>query len=231
MVQSILWELTELPGYIGGTAGLAFYCIGVLVLGVVAPVYLGLSFMSTRVLLVYTFLPLLFAPPLMAESLVGERNLKPSDDTRCREWIIGKVGAGAVYGWLSVIHILALAFLSLGVRTGRFPPPVLFVAGFAVISFASSLFAASLAAVIAMGSRSARSAKRTMRQGLLLLVVVVLYVSRQPWEWTRRFAIPASGDGFLGFASVIAVFLVGFSMGLVKLAQHSAASAEIRLNL
>jgi len=232
MGESILWELTKLRRHMGGTAGVSLYGLGAVVLGIVAPLYFGFALIEVRVLLMYACLPLLLAPPVVAESVAGERQLKPETSAQRREWLNGKIGAGAVYGWVSVVVILGLALVSLRASLGTFPDlPLLFVAGLALVSLASSLFAASLAAAVAMGARSAKAAKRTMRQGLLLLLIVLLYLSRQPWAWTRRLAVPESGPGFLELSLVISVVLVGFSAGLAKLAMHSVESTEIRLNL
>ncbi len=232
MHESILWELTNLRRHMDGTSGVAVYGMGVVLLGILAPLYFGFAFLEVRVLLMYACLPMLLVPPVVAESVAGERELKPETSAQRREWLYGKIGAGSVYGWLSVVLILVLAVGSLRVSLGRFLDlPILFVAGLALLSAALSLFAASLAAAVAMGARSAKAAKRTLRQGLLLLLIVLLYLSRQPWAWTRRLAIPETGPAFLKFTFVISVVLVGFSVGLAKLAFHSVESTEIRLNL
>lgn len=232
MHESILWELTKLRRHMGGTAGEAIYLMGVALLGIVAPLYFGFAFFEARVLLMYAFLPLLFTPPVVAESVASERELKPTGPVQRRDWLYGKIGAGAVYGWLSVVITLVLAIVSLRASLGRFVDlPLLFAVGLGLVSLASALFAASLAAAVAMGARNAKAAKRTMRQGLLLLVIVLLYLSRQPWAWIRRLTVPETGPGFLEFAVVISVVLVGFSIGFTRLAWHSAESTEIRLNL
>jgi hypothetical protein len=232
MVDSILWELTKLRRHLGGTAGVSLYVLCVAVLGIVAPLYFGFALVEVRVLLMYACLPLLLVPPVAAESVAGERELKPETSVQRREWLNGKIGAGAVYGWLSVVVILALAMVSLRVSLGSFPDlPLLFVAGLTLVSLASSFFAACLAAAVAMGARSVKAAKRSMRQGLLLLLVVLLYLSRQPWAWVRRLAIPESGPSFLEFTVVLSIVLAGFSVGLAKLAMHSVESTEIHLNL
>jgi len=232
MGESILWELTKLRRHMGGTAGGTLYVLGVVMLGIVAPLYFGFALFEARVLLMYAFLPLLFTPPVVAESVASERELKPPGPVQRRDWLYGKIGASAVYGWLSVVIVLVLAIVSLRASLGRFVDlPMPFAVALGLVSLASALFAASLAAAVALGARSAKAAKRGMRQGLLLLVVVLLFVSRQPWAWTRRLTVPETGPGFLEFAVVISVVLVGFSVGLMKLAWHSVESAEIRLNL
>ena len=232
MRDSILWELTKVPRHMGGTTGIALYAFGIAMLGILAPLYFGAAMLNTRVLLMYACLPLLLTPPLVAEAVAGERDLKPETGARQREWLYGKIGAGAVYGWASVVVVVVLAFLSLRLSPGRFDGvPVRFAAGVALVSAAASLFAASVAAAVAIGARSAKSAKRAMRQGLLLLLIVILYLSRQPWSWTRRLAVPNSGPEFLEFAIVMSVVFTGFSAGLARLALRSAESTEIRLNL
>lgn len=232
MGESVVWELSKLQRHMGGTAGVTVYVLGILVLGVVAPLYFGFAFASARVLLLYTFLPLLLAPPVVAESVAGEKELKPENPAGRREWLYSKVGAGMVYGWISVGLILAMALLSLRLSEGRFLVlPMQFLTGLVLVSLASAFLAASLAAAVAMGARSAKAAKRTMRQGLLLLVIVLLYLSRQAWAWTHRFAVPETGPRFLEYALVICIVFTGLALGLVKLALHSAESTEIRLNL
>jgi hypothetical protein len=232
MGESTLWELTKLPRHMGGTAGISLFGLGVIVLGIVAPLYFGVALIDARVLVTYACLPLLFVPPVMAESIAGERELKPQAAAQRREWLTGKTGAGAIYGWLSVVLTLALTIFSLRVSRGHFfDLPLLFVCGLALVSLTSALFAASLAAAISISARSAKAAKRAMRQGLLLLLVIILFLARQPWGWTYRFAIPETGPSFLEFAVVISVVFAGFSVGLAKLASHSAESTEIRLNL
>jgi len=230
--ENTLWELTKFGRHMGGTRGISFLGLGVAVLGIVAPLYFGSALIDARVLVTYACLPLLLVPPVVAESVAGERELKPETTAQRREWLNGKIGAGAVYGWLSVVLTLALAIISLRVSRGRFPDlPLLFVAGLALVSLASALLAGSLAAAISISARSAKAAKRTIRQGLLLLLIIILYLSRQPWGWTHRLAIPETGPSFLEFAVVISVVFVGFSVGLAKLASHSVESTEIRLNL
>jgi hypothetical protein len=234
MGASVLWELTRLRRYMGGAMGVAFYVLGVTLLGIVAPWYLGFEFLELPALLIYACLPCLFVPPVLAESVAGdsERELRPSQRAQRRDWLYGKIGAAAVYGWLSVVFILVLALLSLHQSAGRLLiPPILFAVGLLLISASSALFAASFAAAVSIGARSARGVKRGMRQGLLLLVVVFLYVSRQPWSWKRRFSIPGTSHGFLEVALVVSIVLVGLSVGLVRLALHASERAEIHLNL
>ncbi len=232
MGASVVWELTKLQRHMGGTAGVTLYVLGILVLGVLAPLYFGFALVSARVLLLYTFLPVLFAPPVVAESVGGEKELKPENPAQRREWLYGKVGAGVIYGWVSVGLIFALAGISMRLSEGRFfLMPMQFVAGLVLVSLAASFLAASLAAAVAIGARSTKAAKRTMRQGLLLLVIILVYLSRQPWAWTRRLAVPESGPRFLEFALVISVVLTALAVGLARLALHSAEPAEIRLNL
>ncbi len=234
MGASVVWELTRLRRYLGGTTGVAVYVLGVLALGIVAPLYLRFAFVELPALLVYACLPWLFVPPVMAESLASdsERELRPSAAAQRREWLYGKVGAAAVYGCASAVLILVLALLSLRVFTGRsLIPPVPFAFGLLLISASSALLAASFAAALSTGARSARSVKRAMRQGLLLLVVILLFVSRQPWSWKRRFALPETGQGFLEFALVVSVVFAAVSAALVRVVLHATEPVELRLNL
>lgn len=234
MGENILWELTKLHRHMGGTAGVVLYVVGVVVLGVLAPWYLGFDFVNLPILLTYACLPLLLVTPVLAESVAGEseRSLKPAEAVQRRAWLSGKVGAGALYGWISTMFILALAIASLRLAMGRFlPPPPSLAVGLVLVSLASSFFAGSLAAAVAMGARSARDAKRTIRQGLLLLLVLLIYFSRLSGSWKRRFAIPATGAGFLEFAFVVSVGLAGASLILLRVALNRSEPSEIRLNI
>lgn len=229
MGASVLWELTRLRRFMGGAAGTAFYILAVFVLGIAAPLYLRFEFLELPVLLIYACLPWLFVPPVVAESIASgsERELRPTEPAQRHDWLYGKVGAAAIYGWLSVVLILALALLALRIAV----PPFLFLLGLALCSAASALFAASFAAAVSVSARSARGVKRGMRQGLLLLVVVLLFISRQSWSWKRRFLVPQTGQGFLEFCLVVSVVFFVLSAGMVRLALHASEPQEIRLNL
>ena len=234
MAESILWELTKLRRHMGGTAGVALYVLGVVLLGIVAPRYLGFDFVDVPVLVTYACLSLLLVPPVVAESVAGEteRALRPAAAGQRREWLLAKVGAGTLYGWASTVFILALAIASLRLALGRFlPPPPLLAAGLGMISLAASFFAAAAAAAVATGARSSRDAKRNLRQGMLLLLVLLIYFSRLSGVWQRRLALPATGSGFVKFAVVTAIALAGVSVGLLKLALSRTEPAEIHLNI
>jgi hypothetical protein len=210
------------------------YVLGVVLLGVLAPWYLGFDFVDVPVLVTYACLSLLLVPPVVSESVAGEseRALQPAEAVRRREWLLAKVGAGALYGWVSTVFILALAIASLRLALGRFlPPPALLAAGLGLVSLAVSFFAAALAAAVAMGARSSRHAKRTLRQGLLLLLVMLIYLSRLSGSWKRRLALPTTGAGFVEFAVVTSMALAGVSAGLLRLALRRSEPVEIHLNI
>jgi hypothetical protein len=218
----------------GGPAGLSLYALAVIVLGILAPWYLSFEFVSVPVLVTYACLPLLLVTPVVAESVAAEseRAVRPADTAQMRAWLYGKVGAGALYGWVSAVAILALAMASLCLAFGRpVAPPPATAAGLALISLAASVFAASLAAAVAVGARSARSAKRAMRQGLLLLLVLVIYFSRLSGSWKRRLALPTTEAGLLEFAAVVFVVLACISFALCTVALKRSEPAEIHLNL
>jgi hypothetical protein len=234
MGENILWELTKLRRHMGGTVGVSLYVLGLLVFGVLAPRFLSFDFVDVPVLVTYACLSLLLVPPVVAESVAGEgeRALRPSEAARRREWLFAKVGAGAVYGWISTVLVLALGITSLRLVVGRFllPPPALAV-GLALVSLAASFFAASVAAAVAMGARSAKDAKRSLRQGMLLLLVLLIYFSRLSGSWKRRLALPDTGAGFVEFAIVTSVGLVGVSVGLLRLALTRSEPEEVHLNI
>jgi len=101
-----------------------------------------------------------------------------------------------------------------------------------LLSLAVSVFAASAAAAVSVTARSAKQAKRTLRQALLLLLVILIYYLRMtPGAWKERFAIPADISGFTKFVLVVSVLLVGLSGGLLKLAWNRSEDTEIRLKI
>src|SRR5258708_10452328 len=87
-------------------------------------------------------------------------------------------------------------------------PPALLAIDLALMSLAVSVSTASLSAAVSVRARSAKHAKRTLRQGFLLLLVLVVYYSRfMPVEWKRRVAVPDALQGFTEFIVVISVAL------------------------
>ena len=235
MGRAIMQELSQLPRRMGGRTGVLIYAFALLALGILLPWHLSFDFLDAMVLLAYACLPALLVAPVMAESFAGDRErgqiLATSEERR--RSMYAKVAAGTLYGWISALLALVLGIATVSLWFTRWIlPPALLAIDLALMSLAVSVSAAIVAAAVSIRARSAKHAKRTLRQGFLLLLVLVVYYSRfMPVEWKRRVTVPDALQGFTEFIVVISVALLGLSGGLLKLALTRADDTEIRLNL
>jgi hypothetical protein len=235
MRRAIMQELSQLPRRMGGRTGVLIYAFGLLALGILLPWHLSFDFLHAMVLLAYACLPALLVAPVVAESFAGDGERAPIPATleERRRSMYAKVAAGALYGWTSALVALVLGIATANLSFTRWIlPPALLAIDLALMSMAVSVAAAGVAAAVSVRARSAKHAKRTLRQGFLLLLVLVVYYSRfMPVEWKRRVTVPEALSGFTEFTVVISVALLGLSGGLLKLALTRADDTEIRLNL
>jgi hypothetical protein len=225
----ILDELRQLPRRMGAPAGVVFFAIAVLALGVLLPWYLNFGFFDVAILIAYACLSVMLVPPVVAESFADDQwKAAVANSANPRAILHAKVAAGALHGWISTVLIFTLAMLTTSAATRRWTVPswgVLF--DLAVISFAVSVFAASGAAAISVRAKSAKQAKRTLRQAFLLLLVIVIYGSRYlPGGW--RVAI---SQRFNAIALIACAGLLIVAAGFLKLARVRAEDTEIRLEI
>ena len=233
MRRAIMQELSQLPRRMGGTTGVTIYAFALMALGILLPWHLSFDFLDAMILLAYACLPALLVAPVVAESLASDRAQIPTTLEERRRSLFAKVSAGAVYGWISALLALALGLVTVNLSFSRWKlPPALLAIDLALVSLAVSVCAASIAAAVSVKARSAKYAKRTLRQGFLLLLVLVIYYSRfMPSEWKRYATVPGALPGFTKFIAVISAALIGLSAGLIKLALNRGEDTEIRLNL
>ena len=235
MRRAIVQELGQLPRRMGGMTGVLIYAFAMLALGILLPWYLSFDFLDAMVLLAYACLPALLVAPVVAESFAGDRERAqvPTTLEERRQLMYAEVAAGAVYGWSSALLAMIMGLTIVCLSVGRWIlPPALLAIDLALLSMAVSVSAASISASISVRARSAKHAKRTLRQGFLLLLVLVVYYSRfMPVEWKRYVTVPGALSGLTEFVVVISVALLGLSGGLLKLALTRAEDTEIRLNL
>lgn len=213
----------------GAPAGVVFFAIAILALGVLLPWYLNFGFFDVAILLAYACLSVMLVPPVVAESFADDRwKAAVANSTNPRALLNAKVAAGALHGWISTVLIFALAMLTISAASRRLIVPawvVLF--DLAVISLAVSVFAASGAAAISVRAKSSRHAKRTLRQVFLLLLVIVIYGTRSlPAGW--RVAI---SERFNALALIACASLLIVAAGFLKLARVRAEDTEIRLEI
>jgi len=235
MRRAIMQELTQLARRMGGTTGMLIYAFALVALGVLLPWRLSFDFLDAMILLAYAWLPALIVAPVVAESFAGDRERAqiPATYEERRQLLYARVTAGALYGWVSALLalVMGLATVNLSFTRWILPPPLL-TFDLALMSLAVSVGAAGIAAAVSVKARSAKYAKRTLRQGFLLLLVLVIYYSRfMPVEWKRRVTVPEALPGFTEFVVVVSVVLLGLSADLIKLALNRGEDTEIRLNL
>ncbi len=235
MRRAIAQEFSQLPRRMGGTAGVSMYAFALLALGVLLPWHLSFDFLDVTVLSAYACLPALLVAPVVAESFAGdrERSQVPASVEELRQWLYAKVAAGALYGWISGVLaiVFGIATVSLSFARRIWPPAVLAI-DLALMCLAVSIFTACISSAVSIRARTAKYAKRTLRQGFLLLLVIVIYYSRfMPVEWKRHVVIPGAVSGFTEFVAVVSIVLLGLSGGLLKLAFSRADDTEIRLNI
>jgi len=235
MRRAIMQELSQLPRRMGGTTGVLIYAFAMLALGILLPWHLGFDFLDAMVLLAYACLPALLVAPVVAESFAGDRERAQITATlqERRRLMYAKVAAGALYGWISALLVMIMGLTTVCLWFARWIlPPALLAIDLALMSLAVSVSASSISASISVKARSAKHAKRTLRQGFLLLLVLVVYYSRfMPVEWKRHVEVPGALSGFTEFIVVISVTLLGLSGGLLKLALNRAEDTEIRLDI
>jgi hypothetical protein len=235
MRRAIIQELCQAPRRMGGTTGVLIYAFALLGLGILLPWRLSFDFLDAMVLLAYACLPALLVAPVVAESFAGDHERAQIFSTveERRRWLYAKAAAGALYGWSSALLALVMGIATVSLSSTRWIlPPALLAIDLALMSLAVSAFTAGIAATVSVRARSAKYAKRTLRQGFLLLLVLVLYYSRfMPVEWKRHAAVPGTVSGFTEFVVVMSVTFLGLSGGLLKLALARAEDTEIRLDI
>lgn len=235
MRRAIMQELSQLPRRMGGMTGVLIYAFALLALGILLPWHLSFDFLDSMVLVAYACLPALLVAPVVAESFAGDRERAqiPAGVEERRRLLYAKVAAGALYGWISALLALVMGLVTVSLSSTRWIlPPALLAIDLALMSLAVSVSTASISAAVSVGARSAKYAKRTLRQSFLLLLVLVIYYSRfMPVEWKRHVTVPGAVSGFTEFVVVISVALIGLSGGLLKLALTRAEDTEIRLDI
>lgn len=235
MQRMLVRELWQLPRRMGGAAGVLMYVLAIAAAGLFAPWYLGLDFLDIHILLACACLSVLVAGPVMAESVAGdrERAALPSSTQDYKTLLRAQLGAAALCGWIFALIILALAITTMRFAFGRLiGPPAAILIDVAAISLAVSLFAASLSAAVSSGAKSAKHARGNLRQGFLLVLVLVIYYARfMPQNWKEYLSFPITVSGFTGFIAVSCVLFVALSAGFMKLALARLEDTEIRLNL
>ncbi len=228
-------DLAALPRRIGGRSGILMWIFAIVVMGLLLPWVLGYGFLDMPVLLAYVGMSSLFAGPLVAESIAGERerHAVPNVPRLRRDLLLARVVVGVLYGWVSPLAMMVLGFAMVNLhyrpQTVLLPPPLISI-DLALLTALAALLVASLAAAVAVRAPDARRAKRTLRQGFLLsLVAVILFARSGGWRViAASFETQAGMTRVAGFAAVI---ILPVSAGLLRMALAGWDRSEIRLDI
>ncbi len=184
MRRAIVQELSQLPRRMGGMTGMLIYAFAMLALGILLPWHLSFDFLDAMILLAYACLPALLVAPVVAEACAGEheRAQIPATVEERRQLLYAKVGAGALYGWSSALLALVMGLATANLSLKRWIlPPALLAIDLTLMSLSVSVCAASISAAVSVKAPSAKYAKRTLRQGFLLVLGVRPRNIRRNW--------------------------------------------------
>ncbi|HEY3742514.1 MAG TPA: hypothetical protein VGL53_21845 [Bryobacteraceae bacterium] len=188
--------------------------LGVLLaFGFLLPKRYGFDFLDIRLILAYSFIPMLFVGPAVTLAM---REGQPARQSVFELYM--HVAAVILYGWM-----IGLAMMLMGLATINFvyhPPELLLPApgvlpAYFAFSFAAVTFVATLAAYIAL-LFSPQAALNTLRLGfIVLLVFFYVGVAWLPLAWQVGLAGAFTEDGFLQSATVASAALLLFAGGLM----------------
>jgi hypothetical protein len=215
-------ELRHLPRRMGSTAGFLLYLMVLAAFGVLVPMRWGFEFLNPMVLAAYASMSALFVAPVAADSFFSIRELRGQPSHNYRALVLGRAIFIAAWGWLSAALVLATGLATLNIanrRGGVLLPPALFLASLALFSASASAFVTSLGAAVATGAKSAARAKRGLRTGFLLLLLLFLLTLRQaPEEWRYRLIQQLSAERFPWFALIASLHMWFFAALMLRIA-------------
>lgn len=188
--------------------------LGVLLaFGILLPRRYGFDFLDIRLILAYSFIPMLFVGPAVTLAMREGQPARESTFELCAH-----VAAVILYGW-----IIGLAMMAMGLATINYvyhPPELLLPApgvlpAYFAFSFAAVSCVATLAAYIAL-LFSPGAALNTLRFGFVaLLAFFYVGVAWLPLAWQVSLARAFAEEGFLETAMVTSVALLLFAGGLL----------------
>jgi hypothetical protein len=188
--------------------------LGVLLaFGVLLPKRYGIDFLDIRMILSYSFIPMLFVAPAVTAAL---REGSPVRESTVE--LFACVSAIMTYGW-----IVGLAVMALGLATINYiyrPPDLLLpssgvLPAYLVFSFAAVVFVAAVGAYIAL-LFSPRASLNTLRFGFVALLF--FFYGGTAWlpvSWQVALASAFTTDGFMRSAIVASAALLVFAGGLL----------------
>jgi len=186
-VSAVFRELRQLLGFAGLTRwriySTTMNLFVIVAFGIVVPWRRGIEFFDPLLLLLYSFIALLFSAPAITE-LLG------------REWtdartVLARVFASALFGWgaFCLILLLGIASVQLQYRAGRilFPAPNTLGAALS-LSLTASLAVSAVGALISV-VLDPLSAKLILRAGFVGFLLLLLFGGRLlPPAWQASLA-------------------------------------------
>lgn len=155
--------------------------MGILLLGVVAPFYLGLGFLDILILMVYACLSWVFVTPLVADSTAGIAFQPELPAAPAGRILTARLLAATLYATLYglVILTLALSVVNIYNRTGHILlPKTIVLFWVSLVALSGAFCFAALTVRIAVRAKNVEEAKRNSRRIALLFVVLALAPSK-----------------------------------------------------
>jgi len=176
--RTMLAELADAPGRIGGWRGFLLLCAFLGGLGVYFPWSLGLDFMEPFLQLVYACSAPLFQSQVVVASFTEDKNRRMLEgwwDAPCPrpEFLMGKIAAAAIAGYAGalLLYTLSLATLTLAHGAGRLlAPGPSFLVPLLAVGAAWSVCAAHIGATLALRVQTPTEARRSVRMAFLAVL-------------------------------------------------------------
>ena len=199
----------RLPGFL-------FWIAALVLLGFLLPRFVGAALFDPNLLLAYSFLSIPFLSPLACQA-VAQRRYPLS-------WT---VAAAALFGWVSSLLLIALRILGAN-RQIQAPslvmPDLPVLLSLSLIALASSLFGASLAAILTLSTGKADTAMRIMRSGFLLILLAIVFMVRNGSNSIGDFiSSQLTYSAMPKFAIIISLILLAHAVLLLTLSLRRAS--------
>ncbi len=209
---AVFREFRELLGFAGltrwRTYSTSMNLFVILAFGIVVPWRRGIDFFDPLLVLLYSFIGLLFAAPAITD-LLGR------DWTDARA-ILARVFASALFGWGAFCLVLLLGILSvqLQYRAGRLLLPAPNTVGAALsLSLTASLAVSALGALFSV-VLDPLSAKLILRAGFVGFLLLLLFGGRLlPIEWQASLAENITPRAVTRSAYLLSAILAVFAAG------------------
>ena len=218
--------------------------IGLLVIlgmfGVFLPFETGAAWVtSVGPMLYWAWLPLMLVSGAVADSFAGERERHTLETLLAsrlpdRAILFGKVLAAISYGWLIVMAILVLSFITVNLSVSGsgllLPPWRLGLAGPLVALLGSGL-AASAGVLVSLRAATVRQAAQTLNVAVLIVVFApVLGAQAMPESWRAQFGLWMMSVGIDGVVWTAVTVLAGVDVLILAVAAHRFQRSRLMLD-